>query len=128
LKEFHRVLKLGGRAHAIEGDWDLMVVEPIPKVAWQSLVERASVACRTPDIGRKLTGLLAKCGFREIRVTVHTRPDLTGRLLPMIRNMTKYAQINSALSASEIVPELEKAIEENTYLAVAPQFVATGVK
>ena len=64
LQEFHRILRPGGRAHAIEGDWPMMVVEPIATPDWQSVVAAASHACRTPDIGRKLTGLMAMVFFK----------------------------------------------------------------
>lgn len=42
LAEFWRVLKPGGLAHAIEGDWRLTAVEPIPTNEWQALIEAAS--------------------------------------------------------------------------------------
>jgi len=128
LLEFHRTLKPGGRVHAIEGDWGLMSVEPLPCETWRQIVVAASRACRTPNIGRKLTGLLARCGFRDIHLDVVTRPDLTGRLLPMIRNMIKYAgeAVDGGLDA--INRELREALDKDVYLCVAPQFVATAIR
>src|SRR5262245_41199560 len=38
LREFRRVLRAGGRVHAIEGDWPIMVVEPVPSKNWAALV------------------------------------------------------------------------------------------
>ena len=94
IREFQRVLKIGGRVHAIEGDWPMMVVEPIPSNDWAAVVSAASHACRTPDIGRKLHGFLPRVGFSDIDVQVITRPDTDGRLVPMIRNMAAYAREN----------------------------------
>lgn len=127
--EFKRVLRPGGKMHAIEGDWPMMVVEPVPIKTWQSLVSAAAHACRTPDIGRKMTGLLAKSGFRDIDVQVVTRPDTQGRLLPMVKNMAGYALDSGEMAKSEInliVSTLEQALTDNTYLVLAPQFLVTA--
>lgn len=128
--EFKRVLRPGGKMHAIEGDWPMMVVEPVPTKTWQTLVSAAAHACRTPDIGRKLTGLLARSGFRDIDVQVITRPDTEGRLLPMIKNMAGYARDSGEMTEAEIdlvLSTLDQALSNDTYLVLAPQFVVTGV-
>ncbi len=64
--EFRRVLRTGGKVHAIEGDWPMMIVEPVSNKTWSTLVDAASHACRTPDIGRKLYGLMMLAGFSDI--------------------------------------------------------------
>lgn len=129
LGEFKRTLRSGGKLHAIEGDWPMMVAEPVPAKTWRALVLAASHACQTPEIGRKLTGLLARSGFREIDVQVITRPDMEGRLLPMIKNMAGYARDSGKMEEEEIdgvLSTLDRALAEKTYLALAPQFVVTG--
>jgi ubiquinone/menaquinone biosynthesis C-methylase UbiE len=129
IREFRRVLKSGGRVHAIEGDWPMMVVEPIPSKDWNTFIEAAGHACRTPDIGRKLHGLMARIGFCDIDVKVITRPDIDGRLLPMIKNMSGYAQRSGTLNDKDvagIVSSIEQAISDGDYLALAPQFVVTA--
>ncbi len=130
-EEFKRVLRRGGKVHAVEGDWPLMVVEPVPTKSWQALASAAAHACRTPDIGRKLTGLLARSGFREIEIQVITQPDMEGRLLPMIKNMAGYAQASEDILDEEIdviLSTLDQALAEKTYLVLAPQFVVTGLR
>lgn len=127
--EIRRVLRPGGMVHAIEGDWPMMVVEPVPTKAWQALVSAAARACRTPRIGRKLTGLMARSDFHEIDVQVITRPDMDGRLLPMIKNMAGYARDDDTMDDREIdriLYALDQALGEKTYLVLAPQFVVTG--
>lgn len=129
LGAFKRALRPGGRMHAIEGDWPMMVVEPIPTAEWERVVTAARHACRSPEIGRRMTGLLARSGFRDIEVQVVTRPDTDGRLLPMIETILDYARDSGAMPDAEldgIVPFLRQAIVERTYLVVAPQFVVTG--
>lgn len=129
-REFRRVLKPGGLAHAIEGDWPMMIAEPVPSGVWQALVEAAGHACRTPDIGRKLYGLLTGSGFTDVRVEVITRPDTDGRLLPMIRNMAAYARGGGKMSgrqADDVLGTLESGLADGRYLVLAPQFVVVGI-
>lgn len=128
-REFRRVLKPGGLAHSIEGDWPMMVAEPVPSRDWQTLVDAAGHACRTPDIGRKLYGLLARGGFSDIRVEVITRPDIDGRLLPMIRNMAMYARDSRKIPGRQVdgvLAALEAGLTDGTYLVLAPQFVVVA--
>ncbi len=129
LGEFRRVLRGGGKVHAIEGDWPMMVAEPVPTSRWQAFVSAASHACRTPDIGRRLTGYLSQLGFRDIVLQVITRPDMEGRLLPMIKDMAGYARDSGAMDIEEIgaiLTALDEASRSGTYLVLAPQFVVTA--
>ncbi len=131
IREFRRVLRTGGKVHTIEGDWPMMVVEPVSSKDWAALVDAASRACRTPDIGRKLYGLMGLAGFSEIDVQVITRPDTDGRLLPMIKDMAGYARGSGKISDSdidEILSTIEQAISNGSYLALAPQFVVTATR
>jgi ubiquinone/menaquinone biosynthesis C-methylase UbiE len=130
IREFRRVLKASGKLHAIEGDWRMMVVEPLAK-DWVALVDAASHACRTPDIGRQLYRLMRGAGFSDIDVQVITRPDTDGRLLPMIKTMTEYAYSSGKISHADIEKLLlavETAISNGSYLTVAPQFVVTAIR
>ena len=129
LAEFKRVLKPGGIAHAIEGDWPMMVVEPLPSATWATVIGAAGHACRTPDIGRKLYGLFVRAGFSSVKVQLLTRPDTEGRLLGMIKNMADYARSSGTVSEAlidEVITMVDEAVEQKTYLALAPQFVVTA--
>src|SRR5262245_20073615 len=61
-EEFRRVLKPGGIAHAVEGDWSLTAVEPLGS-EWHALVAAAKWAWRAPEIGRQLYGIVRRAGF-----------------------------------------------------------------
>lgn len=131
LKEFHRVLRPGGIAHAIDGDWYMMVAEPVEHDAWRAFVKAASYACRNSDMGRKLHGAFVHAGFQDIQVSVVANADLNGRLLGMVRNMAKYAIESGMLDRGAIngvVSTVEGALKTGNYLVVSPQFVVTGRK
>jgi len=129
LREFRRVLKPGGIAHAIEGDWSLTAVEPVPTAEWRQLIEAASWAWRWPEIGRRLCGLARGSGFAEVSVQVVTKPDTEGRLNGMIQTVADYARKSGALAPTRVDAILEtvkRAMTDGTYLAIAPQFLVTA--
>ena len=103
MAEFIRVLRADARIHAIEGDWPMMVVEPVPTRAWADLIAAAaSHACRTPDIGRKLQVIARRAGFSAVALEVVTRPDTDGRLLPMIRNLGEFARESGRIEVGRV--------------------------
>ena len=131
IREFRRVLRTGGKAHVIQRDWPMMIVEPVRSKDWAAFVDAASRACRTPNIGRKLYGLMGLAGFTEIEVQVLTHPDTDGRLFPMIKNMAGYARGSGKMSEADIdqiLSTIEQAISDGSYLALAPQFIVTATR
>lgn len=130
-REFYRVLKPGGIAHAIEGDWYMMVVEPVPHDLWRSFVNAAAHACRTADMGRKLYHTASQAGFQSVKLQVIANADTDGLLLPMVTNMAKYARLSERMKDREIdqVEEtVSRALRGGSYLAISPQFVVAGKK
>jgi ubiquinone/menaquinone biosynthesis C-methylase UbiE len=130
-QECHRVLKKGGRAHAIEGDWEFTLAEPVPEDDWKALIRAASVAFRTPTIGRQLHKIARAAGFAEVTVSVICRPDTTGRFLPMVRNLCTYARQGGALEEQKIdavLTRCEEAVNSQELLILAPQFVVTATR
>ncbi len=130
-REFHRVLKPGGIAHAIEGDWYMMVMEPVPHDLWRSFVNAAAHACRTADMGRKLYHAASHAGFEAVELKVIANADTDGRLLPMVTNMAKYARLSRVMKDREIdhvVETVNQALRGGSYLAISPQFVVAGKK
>jgi ubiquinone/menaquinone biosynthesis C-methylase UbiE len=128
--EFRRVLRPGGIAHAIEGDWRLTAVEPVPTGEWRALIESACWAWPRPEIGRSLYGIARQAGFDEVAVQVLTSPDTTGRLKGMIQNVAGYAKDSGTISAERvdaIIHTVERAISDRAYLAISPQFVVTAI-
>ena len=129
LSEFRRVLKPGGVALASDGDWYMMVAEPVPHDLWRRFVIAAGHACRHADMGRKLAAGFRAAGFAGVEISIHAAADTAGSKLGMIRNMAAYARESGAMPLADIdrvVAIVEEGLGAGTYLVVSPQFAVTA--
>lgn len=129
LREFLRVLKPGGKAHVIDSDFAMVVVDPVPPADWRALMDAAMHAFRTPNIGRKLHGLASEAGFSDVEVRVLASPDTKGRMLNFVHNVAGYASEGGGLDDKAIravVDTATEALAEGRFFAVNPQFVVTA--
>jgi len=129
LSEFRRALRPGGLAHAIEGDWRLTAVEPVPTDEWRGLIEAASWAWPRPEIGRKLYGFARRAGFTDVSIQILTSPDTSGRLRGMIKTVADDARSGGAMdpeTIDRILQRVEVGLAEGSYLAIVPQFLVTA--
>jgi SAM-dependent methyltransferase len=128
LAEFRRVLRPGGRAHAIEGDWGLTAAAPVPTRDWHDLIAAVGKEWPHPEIGRQLYGLFRAARFAEVSIQVLTTPDTTGRLRRMVDTIADSARKGGMLHASieHILAELDAGLADGRYLVVVPQFIVTA--
>ena len=128
-KEFRRVLKPGGKVHAIDSDFAMVAIDPIPPADWRALLDAAAHAFRTPNIGRKLYGLARASGFSNVDIQIMAAPDTKGRLLNFAHNIAGYAREAGTMDEqliAGILETAEAALAEDKYFAVNPQFVMTA--
>lgn len=128
IREFRRVLRDDGIAHASDSDWGSVVLEPLGE-RFDALMSAAGIAFRTPRIGRKLYGFFKAAGFADVRVQVLAAPDTTGGLRPVIANMASYARQSRRMDGDAIdafLADVDRAIGEGSYFALLPQFLVTG--
>lgn len=130
LKEIRRVLEPGGRAFVIDSDWRFVVVEPWGAERTARFFDAASVAFKTPEIGRVLRSSLLAAGFKSVDVQIRAGIDTTGGSLSVLRNMASYASKFDSMQskeASAMILEAENAVRAGTFLFTLPQFLVTGI-
>ena len=129
VQEFRRVLRPDGLAHVTDSDWGMLVLEPFEQERISRLMSAAAVAFKTPLIGRSLYRLFRGAGFQDVRVEIRARADTEGHMRPVLANMRTYARASGRVGEPEleaIEADIEKAIVDQTYLAILPQFLVTG--
>lgn len=129
LCDLRRVLRPSGRLHVIDSDWGMLAVEPLGAEATAELFAAASLAYKTPLIGRKLYGALRAAGFDDVRVKILASADTRGHFSPIVFNMASYARESGRMDPTRIermLGELKSSMEQGTYLLILPQFLVTG--
>jgi len=131
LGELKRALRPGGRMVASDSDFGFVVVEPLTPSEIVELFDAASPAFREPNIGRKLHGAFNRAGFADVTVNVTAAIDHAGRMRVVIENMLGYGLKFGRMTesrADEFRSRIDAAIDDGTYMAVLPQWWATGTK
>ena len=128
-REFRRVVKPGGKVHAIDSDFYMAAFDPVDVQDWRHVLDAGLHAFRTPAIGRKMYGIALQAGFTDVAVQVLAAPDMTGRMLNFIQNMAGYAREGGAHDeeiVSRVVDVATKAVADGTFFAMNPQFLVTA--
>jgi len=82
-----------------------------------------------PQIGRRLYGFFREAGLAELRVQVLASTDTIGFTRPTRQNLTSYARASGKANESdlqELLTDADRALEEQRWLALLPQFLVTG--
>lgn len=128
-REFRRVVKPGGKVHAIDSDFYMAAFDPISVEDWRAVLDAGIHAFRTPAIGRKMYRLAKEAGFSDVVVEVISSPDTSGRMLNFIKNLASYAREGGAHDeevVQRVVDVATRAVDDGTFFALNPQFLVTA--
>ncbi len=127
--EFRRVVKPGGKVHAIDSDFYMTAFDPVSPEDWRVVLDAAIHAFRTPAIGRKMHGLALEAGYSDVSVQVIATPETTGRMLNFIKNMAGYARDggdHDEETVQRVVDIASRAVDEGKFFSLNPQFLVTA--
>ena len=133
--EMARVTAPGGIVVASDSDWDLLVLETGEANRERNervLAASKSIAIKEPRIGRMLFGLFRDAGLTDVKVEILAGADTAGRSLPMLKaSFARYAHDSGRIADAEIaawLASVERAIEQESFFFVLPQFVVRGAR
>ncbi len=128
-REFRRVVKPGGKVHAIDSDFYMTAFDPVSPEDWRIVLDSALHAFRTPAIGRKMRGFALEAGYTDVQVQVIANPETTGRMFNFIQNMAGYAREggqHDEETVQRVVDIASRAVEDGTFFSLNPQFLVTA--
>ena len=135
LAGFHRVLKPGGRIAVLETDWSGAILNSHDQALTQRIFDAWDLACRNPNLPKRLRPLLRDLGFGTIRV--EAIPVLNAAFCEnsfsanMFRNFVETArkrQVISDQEAEEWLAGIERLIADDGYFFCVNRFLFTAVK
>lgn len=125
MAEFSRVLEDNGRLLIIDSDWRFVFVEPWGAEGTARFFDAASVAFKTPEIGRTLVRRVEDAGFTDVDLSIRAGVDRMGGSLAVLQNMASYARETAerrGVEIDELLRQAEAAVEAGTYMFCLPQF------
>lgn len=133
--EMARVAAHGAIVVAIDSDWDMIALEIGASARERSdriLASSKAIAINEPRIGRRLHGLFRSAGLSDVKVDILAGADTAGRARPMLKaSFARYARDSGKVSAMEIqqwLADVDRAVADNSFFFVLPQFVVRGIK
>ncbi len=135
LREYHRVLKVGGRLAIIETDWGGAILNSPDLALTQAIFNSWSDVVANPYLPRRLTPLLRTAGFGAIRVeaipVVNASYSDNSFSAGMLQGFAKSAQkqnIVSAAQAKSWQSDIKALAERDEYFFCVNRFLFSATK
>ena len=135
LAGFHRVLRPGGRIAVLETDWSGAILNSHDQALTQRIFDAWDLACKNPNLPKRLRPLLRDLGFGAIRV--EAIPVLNPAFREnsfsanMFRNFAETARKREIISdreAEDWLAGIERLIADDAYFFCVNRFLFTAVK
>ena len=135
LAGFHRVLKPGGRIAVLETDWSGAILNSHDQALTQRIFDAWDLACKNPNLPKRLRPLLRSLGFGAIRVEAIPvlNPSYCENSFSanMFRNFAETARKRKVVSDREVeewLAGIERLIADDAYFFCVNRFLFTAVK
>ena len=135
LREYHRVLKVGGRLAIIETDWGGAILNSPDLALSQAIFNSWSDVVANPYLPRRLTPLLRAAGFGAIRVeaipVVNASYSDNSFSAGMLEGFAKSAQKQNIISAAQAKSwqaDVKTLAEHDEYFFCVNRFLFSATK
>ena len=135
LAEFHRVLKPGGRIAVLETDWTGAILNSHDQALTRRIFDAWDLACRNPNLPKRLRPLLNDLGFGALRVEAipvlnagYCANSFSARMLDNFAAAARKRQIISADESRAWLDGVDALIHDDAYFFCVNRFLFTAVK
>ena len=135
LREYHRVLKPGGRIAILETDWSGAIMNSHDQALTQRIFDAWDLGQANPQLPKRLRPLLTGHGFGALRVEAIPilNPSYVENTFSanMMRNYASNARKHEKISAAEAedwLAGIDELIQQDAYFFCVNRFLFTAVK
>jgi ubiquinone/menaquinone biosynthesis C-methylase UbiE len=135
LTEFHRVLRPGGRIAVLETDWTGAILNSHDQALTRRIFDAWDLACRNPNLPKRLRPLLNGLGFGALRVEAipvlnagYCENSFSARMLENFAAAARKRQIISADESRAWLDGIDALIRDDAYFFCVNRFLFTAVK
>ena len=135
LAEFYRVLKPGGRIAVLETDWTGAIINSHDQSLTQRIFDAWDLACKSPNLPKRLRPLLAAHGFGAVRVEAipvlnasYCENSFSAGMLKNYAASARKHQLITEEEASAWLDGIDALIRDDAYFFCVNRFLFTAVK
>ncbi len=135
LREFHRVLKPGGRLAIIETDWSGAVMNSRDQALTQRIFDAWDVALVNPNLPKRLRPMLAGLGFVALRVEAipvlnpsYCENSFSAQMLDNFARTARRKEVVTREESEQWRADVDRIIAEDAYFFCVNRFLFSAVK
>jgi len=135
LAEFHRVLKPGGRIAVLETDWTGAILNSHDQSLTQRIFDAWDLACRNPNLPKRLRPLLTSLGFGALRVEAipvlnasYCENSFSAGMLKNFAGSARKRELITEDEAREWLDGIDALIRNDEYFFCVNRFLFTAVR
>ncbi len=135
LREFHRVLKPGGRLAIVETDWSGAVLNSRDQAMTQRIFGAWDAALTNPNLPKRLRPMLTGLGFGAPRVEAipvlnpsFSEHSFSAQMLPNFARTARRREVVTRAESDQWLAGIDDIIAEGAYFFCVNRFLFSAVK